>query len=147
MFMHVPQYQEINCISFGYTFYTYRKKSSSSRLPPQGGRVTLLHSTLSLTLSKSTTLPSSRIQSIHRFLGRPLLLVPGSLRSIAHLTSSFTFILFMCPYHLSLLSQIFSLSSVNSCLMFTFLILSCLVTPPKAMLLQNCFIFLSFIIY
>jgi hypothetical protein len=107
--------------------------SSSSRLSSQGGSGcldTLLHSTLSLTLSKSTTLPSSRTQSTHRFLGRPLLLVSGSLRSIAHLLSSFTSILFTCPYHLSLLSQIFFLSFVtfNSCSMSTFLILSRLVT-------------------
>ena len=101
--------------------------SSSSRLSSQGGSGcldTLLHSTLSLTLSKSTTLPSSRTQSTHRFLGRPLLLVSGSLRSIAHLPSSFTSILFTCPYHHSLLSQIFFLSFVtfNSCFMSTFLI-------------------------
>jgi hypothetical protein len=44
MFMHVPQYQEINCISFGYTFYTYRKKSSSSCLPRRSGYFTPLYS-------------------------------------------------------------------------------------------------------
>ena len=59
---------------------------------------TFLHSILSSTLSRSTTLPSSRTQPIHRFLGRPLLLVPGSLRSADHLTNSFSSILFTCPY-------------------------------------------------
>ena len=71
--------------------------SSSSRLSPQGGSGRLdtsLHSVLSSTLSRSTTLPSSRTQSIHRFLGRPLFLVPGSLHSTAHLTISFSSILF-----------------------------------------------------
>ena len=110
---------------------------SSSRLSPQGGSgrlQTSLQSFLSSTLSRSTTLPSSWTQSIHRFLGRPLFLVPGSLRSAAHLTNSFSSILFTCPYHLSLLSCIFSLSSVtfNSCFISSFLILSRLVTPLMA---------------
>ena len=85
--------------------------SSSSRLSPQGGSGrldTFLHSILSSTLSRSTTLPSSRTQPIHHFLRRPLLLVPGSLRSADHLTNSFSSILFTCPYHLSLHSRIFS---------------------------------------
>ena len=77
---------------------------------------------------------ASRRQSIHRFLGRPLLLVPGSLRSADHLTNSFSSILFTCPYHLSLHSRIFSLRSAifNSHLMSSFLILSRLVTPLMA---------------
>ena len=115
----------------------HTSSSSSSRLSPQRalGRLhTFLHSILSSTLSRSTTLTSSRTQPIHRFLGRPLLLVPGSLRSADHLTNSFYSILFTCPYHVSLHSRIFSLSSATfiSCLMSPFLILSRLVTPLMA---------------
>ena len=111
--------------------------SSSSRLSPQEGTGRLdafLHSILSSTMCRSTTLPSSRTQPIHHFLGRPLLLVPGSLRFADHLTNSFSSILFTCPYHLSLHSRIFSFSSAtfNSCLMSSFLILSRLVTPLMA---------------
>ena len=67
--------------------------------PPQGGlgRLdTALHCLLSPTLLRSTTLPSSRTQSAHRFLGRPLFLVPVSLslHSVDHLTNSSSSFLF-----------------------------------------------------
>ena len=93
--------------------------SSSSRLSPQEGRVGSgrhrcpLHCLLSPTLLRSTTLSSSRTQSIHRFLGSLLFLVPVSLRSADHLTNSSSSFLFTCPYYLSLLSLIFSLNSAT----------------------------------
>ena len=104
------------------TFCTKISSSSSSRLSPQGrsGRLdTALHCLLSPTLLRSTTLPSSRTQSIHRFFGRLLFLVPVSLRSADHLTNSSSSFLFTCPYHLSLLSLIFSFNfaTFTSCLM------------------------------
>ena len=79
--------------------------------PLKGGRVvsTPLSTLFCHRLCPDPPLSHHPGQSIHRFLGRPLFLVPGSLRSTAHLTNSFSSILFTCPYHLSLLSRIFSL--------------------------------------
>ena len=93
---------------------------------------TALHCLLSPTLLRSTILPSSRKQSIHRFLGRPPFLVPISLRSADHLTNSSSSFPYTCAYHLSLLSLNFSLNSATftSCLFSSFLIFSRLVTPP-----------------
>jgi hypothetical protein len=97
--------------------------SSSSRLD------TLLHAILSSTLSRSTTLPSSCTQSIHRFLSRPLFIVPDSLGSVAHLTNSFPpfssrghniLVYFLVSRHL----QSFLIRTVSS-----FLVLSRLVAP------------------
>ena len=90
--------------------------SSSSRLSPQEGTGRLdafLHSILSSTMCRSTTLPSSRTQPIHHFLGRPLLLVPGSLRFADHLTNSFSSILFTCPYYLTTCPYCILVSSLS----------------------------------
>jgi hypothetical protein len=60
----------------------------------------------------SATLPSSRIQSINRFIGRPLFLVPDSLHSMtAHLHDRLIFnhSLHLAIYHLSLFSRVFSI--------------------------------------
>lgn len=60
-----------------------------------------LHTLLSQTLFRSTSLPSSLTQSIHRFLGCPLPLVLTSPHPAAHLYgNAFSSHMFMCPYHL-----------------------------------------------
>ena len=119
----------IECIHFVYCWCCcYSSSSSSSCLFPQGGLSrldTFLHSILSSTFSRSTTLSSSRTPSLS------LLLVPGSLRSADHLTNLFHSLHDSIPPQ-SAFSYLLSQFRFNSCLMSSFLILSLLVTPLMA---------------
>ena len=74
---------------------------------------------------------SLRTPSIHLPLGLPLGLFPGTLMSPTALTSLFSSILCMCPYHRSLISLTFSckLLTPSSFLMSTLFTLSLNVTP------------------
>ena len=105
-------------------------------------RIIILHIFLSSTSVSFT--PTSCISSFtaskNLLFGLPLLLFPGNSISIIFLPTYSWSLLMTCPYHLSLPSLIFipNCSTLTVLLMFSFLILSFLVTP-----IANLSIFIS----
>ena len=105
-----------------------------------------LHSVLfSMSLSLAPTSPISSFSiSTNLLFGLPLFLFPGNSISITLLPTYFWSLLMTCPYHLSLPSLIFisNRTILTVPLMYSFLILSFLVTPTTDL---NIFISATFI--